>query len=297
MPDLWERKRQQIEQTPGLSVWRGGETFDDIAGVENIKSFVTRLAGGPQAPRVCVFLDEIEKAMGNAGGDTSGVKADQLGALLTWMQDRKALGIIAIGAGGGGKSMVAKATGNALGGLTISMDLGGMKGSLVGESEQKLRTGLKVIDATSQGSVLVFATCNRIAVLPPELRRRFTMGTFFFDLPTYEERLAIWKLYLKKYGMNDVSPAAASTGTNDHDWTGAEILQCCDIAHRLNCCLADAAAYVVPIAKSAADQLDDLRTQASGRFISASYPGIYRYDKRSTVEAPTTQTRTFDLGD
>jgi hypothetical protein len=28
--DLWER--QIIEQTPGLSVWRGGETFDDMAG-------------------------------------------------------------------------------------------------------------------------------------------------------------------------------------------------------------------------------------------------------------------------
>ena len=35
--DLWERKRQIIEQTPGLSVWRGGETFEDIGGVENVK--------------------------------------------------------------------------------------------------------------------------------------------------------------------------------------------------------------------------------------------------------------------
>ena len=35
--DLWERKRQIIEQTPGLSVWRGGETFEDIGGVQNVK--------------------------------------------------------------------------------------------------------------------------------------------------------------------------------------------------------------------------------------------------------------------
>ena len=35
--DLWERKRQIIEQTPGLSVWRGGETFDDIGVVQNAK--------------------------------------------------------------------------------------------------------------------------------------------------------------------------------------------------------------------------------------------------------------------
>ena len=34
--DLWERKRQIIEQTPGLSVWRGGETFDDLGGLDNV---------------------------------------------------------------------------------------------------------------------------------------------------------------------------------------------------------------------------------------------------------------------
>ena len=37
LEQLWERKRQVIEQTPGLSVWRGGETFSDIGGCENIK--------------------------------------------------------------------------------------------------------------------------------------------------------------------------------------------------------------------------------------------------------------------
>ena len=42
--DLWERKRQIIEQTPGLSVWRGGETFEDIGGVENVKINITNYA-------------------------------------------------------------------------------------------------------------------------------------------------------------------------------------------------------------------------------------------------------------
>jgi hypothetical protein len=37
LEQLWERKRQVIEQAPGLSVWRGGESFDDIGGCENIK--------------------------------------------------------------------------------------------------------------------------------------------------------------------------------------------------------------------------------------------------------------------
>ena len=60
--DLWERKRQIIEQTPGLSVWRGGETFEDIGGVENVKSFLRAVLAGINPPRVIVFIDEIEKA-------------------------------------------------------------------------------------------------------------------------------------------------------------------------------------------------------------------------------------------
>lgn len=34
---LWERKRQAVEQTPGLTIWRGGETFDQIGGGGSIK--------------------------------------------------------------------------------------------------------------------------------------------------------------------------------------------------------------------------------------------------------------------
>ena len=33
---LWERKRQVIEQAPGLMVWRGGETFKDVGGCANV---------------------------------------------------------------------------------------------------------------------------------------------------------------------------------------------------------------------------------------------------------------------
>ena len=52
LASLWERKRQMIEQTPGLTVWRGGEHFRDIGGVENAKRFLTRLLTGPHsAPR------------------------------------------------------------------------------------------------------------------------------------------------------------------------------------------------------------------------------------------------------
>ena len=50
LASLWERKRQMIEQTPGLTVWRGGEHFRDIGGVANAKAFLTRLLSAVLRP-------------------------------------------------------------------------------------------------------------------------------------------------------------------------------------------------------------------------------------------------------
>jgi hypothetical protein len=272
---LWERKRQTIEQAPGLSVHRGGERFDDIGGVANAKKFLLSVINGNEPPNAIVFIDEIEKALAGAKGDTSGVSQEMLGALLTWMQEKHVGGVIAIGPPGCSKSLIAKATGNTAGVPTIQFDLSGMKGSLVGESGKNLRNALKVVDAVSNGRVLCIATCNSIADLPPELRRRFTFGTFFFDLPTPEERKAIWNIYIDKYEFTGKAAALPS----DIGWTGAEIKQCCELAHRLNTTLKEASTYIVPVARSAAESIERLRQQANGRFINAAAPGVYAYNK------------------
>jgi hypothetical protein len=270
--DLWERKRQIIEQTPGLSVWRGGETFDDLGGLDNVKSFLRAVLAGVDPPRVIVFVDEIEKAFAGTGTDLSGVKTEMTGTILTYMQDREADGLIFVGPAGAAKSATAKATGGTAGIPTIAFDLAAMESSLVGASTERLRTALKIIDAVSQGRVLFIATCNSIASLPPELRRRFTLGTFFFDLPTEEEREIIWHIYFKKYGVTGELP-------NDEGWTGAEIKECCRKAHRLGLTLTQAARYIVPVSRSAAEQIKLLRQTASGKFISASTPGVYQYQE------------------
>jgi len=269
---LWERKRKMIEQTPGLAVWRGGETFADIGGCDNVKTFLKRILGGKAAPRSIGFIDEIEKALGGARGDTSGVSTDQLMCLLTFMQDKGIPGMIFIGPGGSGKSAIGKSAGNEGNIPTISIDLGGMKGSLVGESEQRLRAALKVFQAVSQGSGLFIATCNSIGSLPPELRRRFTLGTFFFDLPSAEERRKIWEIYLKRYSIEGKPEREANSFEG---WTGAEIKACCDVAWRTGLSITEASRFIVPVSKSAGDQIEALRKQASGRFISASNPGMY----------------------
>ncbi len=274
--DLWERKRQIIEQTPGLSVWRGGETFENLGGLDNVKGFLHAVLAGIDPPRVIVFIDEIEKAFAGTGTDLSGVKTEMAGTMLTWMQDHEADGTIFIGPPGSAKSATAKATGGTAGVPTIAFDLTAMESSLVGASGDRLRAALKVVEAVSQGRTLFIATCNSITSLPPELRRRFTLGTFFFDLPTTEEREAIWRIYLEKFGVSGELP-------NDQGWTGAEIKECCRKAYRLKTSLVDAAQYIVPISRSAADQIKALRQTAAGKFISASKPGVYRFEDETAA--------------
>ena len=266
---LWERKRQVIEATPGLSVWRGGETFDDIGGCDNVKTFMRNLILGEEPPRAVVFQDEVEKSFAGSGTDLSGVTTEMEGMLLTWMEDHHAIGAVYLGPPGAAKSMVAKATGNTAGIPTIAFDLTSMKSSLVGDSTARLQQALKVVEAVSQGRALFLATANSIGALSPALRRRYSLGCFYFDLPSQAERNAIWQIYLKKYSL----PKQELPGGSG--WTGAEIRNCCSLAWRLRIPLKEAATYIVPVAISDKARIEKLRQEASGRFISASYSGIY----------------------
>jgi hypothetical protein len=275
---LWDRKRQAVEQTPGLTVWRGGETFDQIGGCDSIKRFLTAVLHGQEAPRVIVFVDEIEKAFAGTGTDMSGVKTEMTGTMLSWMQDRGADGVIFIGPAGAAKSAVAKAAGATAGIPTVAFDLSAMQSSLVGGSGERLRGALQVVDAISQGRSMWIATCNSITTLPPELRRRFTLGTFFFDLPSTGERKAIWDIYLKKWNLSGELPDAEG-------WTGAEIKECCRKAWRLKLSLRESAEYIVPVSRSAADHIEALRRQASGRFLSAAQRGVFRAEPVEAVAA------------
>jgi hypothetical protein len=292
---LWERKRQAIEQTPGMSVWRGGESLDDVAGYANAKLAIQRLKGSKREPKVVVFIDEIEKMIGGAERDSSGVSQDQLGQMLSYMQDHHVSGMIFIGPPGAGKTAIAKAAGTTLGVPTIALDLGGMKGSLVGESEARVRAALKVVTAVGSDCALFIATCNSIGNLPPELRRRFTRGTFFFDLPKAEERAAIWALYERKLGLQ---PEQTAERPDDTNWTGAEIAQCATMAWDMGLTLRQAAEYVVPVASSAKEMIHKLRDGATGRFISASDPGVYVCEHEAapaaTTAAPTRRAYALD---
>jgi hypothetical protein len=282
---VWADKCSKINETPGLRVVSGG-SFADVAGVENVKTFLSKIMTGKDRPNAVVWVEELDKVMGGSSSDTSGVSQDQLGVQLQWMQEKKAKGLILFGVPGAAKSAIAKVTGGQYEIPTIQLDAGAMKGSLVGESEARIRTALKVIDSVSGGKTIWIATCNAMTQIPPELRRRYCYGVWMFDMPTREERMAIWDLY-----VNKLATEQPDDNLIDREWTGAEIETCCTIASNTNMKLHEAAKYIVPVAISGAEQVAAMRNYADGRFLSASYEGVY---KKSPVIQSTPTARTFD---
>jgi hypothetical protein len=287
---VWELKSGMLTKSGLLALHRGSESFADIGGLESIKSFCTRAI--------------------NASRRSGAARAR---------------GVLVLGPPGSGKSLLCKALGNETGRPTIVLDVGALMGSLVGQTEQRVRQALRIVDAMSPavlmieevekalsgvassgqtdsgvtarlfGTLLtwlsdhasdVFVVCsaNDVSRLPPEFSRaqRFD-GVFFLDLPGSAEKRRIWPIHLQRYGLD---PALAEQRPDDRDWTGAEIESCCRLASLLDLPLTEAAKNVVPVAVTAAEQVQKLRAWASGRCLDACRGGIYR----SSAAEPATAT-------
>lgn len=279
-PDvLWDLKAQTLLKHGVLSLHRGGDTFEQLGGLAAIKAFCKRSLLPRERPD----------------------------------PRRRPRGILMLGVPGTGKSAFARSLGAETGRPTLNLDIGALLGSLVGQTEQNIRQALRIADAmapailfcdeidkalagvtgSGQGDsgvsarlfgtlltwlsdrtsdVYVVATCNDIGRLPPEFARseRFD-AVFFLDLPTALERQAIWNLYLPLFELDLQQPRPADEG-----WTGAEVRACCRLAALLDLPLVEAARYIVPVAATAAESVERLRSWASGRCLSANVPGLYQ---------------------
>jgi hypothetical protein len=283
--DVWSRKVTTIEKTKGLQCFKGTERFDQIAGCDQVKKYLGGLMTGPMKPRAVVWLDEIEKSGLGHTKDLSGVNSDQLGTVLSYMEDRKVFGLMLVGVPGCGKSQLCKAMGSEFDRLVIRMDMGEMQGSLVGESQQNLRTALKTVDAIAGDNALFVATSNSIEGLDGALKSRFT-DTFFFDLPNKQQLAAAWQIHMAAFKLPDQQLP------DDTGWSGRNVQRCCQKAYSLGCSLLDAATFVIPEAIRSRDEIAKLRMQATGKYLSSDFPGAFAGEAQATFDRETFKRRT-----
>ena len=285
---LWTRKRQMITQARGLSCPEPRGGFTTLGGLTAIKAYLARML--PKI-RLVVLVDEIEKTAAASTGQAQdgGTSEDAKQCFLTRMEDRQYKGMLWPGVPGAGKTALARALAAEARCQFIQFDIGATRAGLVGSSEANIRNAFNVIDAVGGDGVLMIATCNRMAGLSPELKRRFQLATFYFDLPTSEEQGAIWPIWRKVYGIPEDYCGLPTPG-----WTGAEIRTCCMTADLLGCTLTEAAGYVVPVCRTAAEQIDALRREANGRYLSASYPGLY--SSKDRMPAAELAARSIQVG-
>jgi hypothetical protein len=276
---IWEIKAQSLRKQNLLSLSRGGENFSQLGGMGSLKDFCRR--------------------------------ALRPGSRL------KARGVLLLSPPGCGKSQFCKALGNEVGRPVLSLDIGKVMSSLVGESERNIRQALQIAEAMAPsilfvdelekglsgvngsgdsgvstrlfGTILTWladhdsdvffiGTANDIRRLPPEFTRAERLdGVFFVDLPTTQQRQSIWKIYCTIYDIDVKEPIPPDEG-----FTGAEIKSTCRLSALLGITLAEAAQNVVPVSITAGESIDQLRTWANGRCLSADQPGVYR--KEAAVE-------------
>jgi SpoVK/Ycf46/Vps4 family AAA+-type ATPase len=128
--------------------------------------------------------------------------------------------------------------------------------------------------------VFVVATANEIAHLPPELLRKGRLDEIFFvDLPGAPERTEIFRIHLTKRGRNASGfDLAALTGASAQ-FSGAEIEEAINSAlydafsarsELTTAHVLAALAQTVPLAKTMAEQISELRQWADGRARNAN---------------------------
>jgi SpoVK/Ycf46/Vps4 family AAA+-type ATPase len=148
--------------------------------------------------------------------------------------------------------------------------------------------------------VFVVATANDVTQLPPEFLRKGRFDeTIFVDLPTQEERVAIWRIQIAKYGRKperfDVTQLAKVT----EGLTGAEIEQAfIDALYAafsqgkepsdltISMVLND----LVPLSKLMGDQISALRKWAKGRARPATTQEQERTGRKVIAATPPETT-------
>ena len=280
---ILQEKKQIIQQTQLLEFCLNDKNISDLGGLDNFKDWLSL--------RSKAFSQEAIKY---------GLPYPK--------------GLLLVGVQGTGKSIAAKIIAHEWQLPLLRLDFGRLFASLIGQSEQRVRKMIEIAEALSpcvlwvdeidkafagaQSSgdsgttsrvlatfitwlsekaspVFVVATANNIDWIPPEILRKGRFDEMFFlNLPTREERQAIFEVHLKKYRPDLIqSFQLPLLGQLSKDFSGAEIEQVVIEAMRLgfNEDILVSIQNLVPLAKTKSKEIDLLKAWSeSGNVTSAS---------------------------
>jgi hypothetical protein len=181
-------------------------------------------------------------------------------------------GILLVGLPGCGKSLAARVAAGVLDLPLLRLDMGGLMGKYLGESEERLSRALASVEASApcvlwideiekalggagEGSgtstdsrmfarmltwmqeqdlgVYLIATANAVEKLPPELLRRGRFDeSFFVGLPNTDERAEIVGIHLKRRGLEHDDALPSKVAKFTKGFSGAEIEALVKTVHR-----------------------------------------------------------------
>jgi hypothetical protein len=337
--DVWEIKQGMLKKSGLLTLHRGGERFDDLGGLVALKTFCRRAlcpspnqegscsenasTSAPSAPDpspICKGHSATSKTTSSAAPASAPSRKTSTPNSRSKTPRPRPKGILLLGVPGTGKSAFAKALGNETGRPTLTLDVGALMGSLVGQTEANVRRALAIADAMSpsvlfldevekalagaQGGhgdsgvaarlfgtlltwlndhtsdVFVVCTSNDVSKLPPEFSRAERFDAVFFI--DLPQPLERPAIWAIYQSLYGIAEAQADEDLDDDGWTGAEIHACCRLAALLGLSLKEASKHVVPVAKTSAEKVAALREWAGGRCLSASTGAVYRQNEAET---------------
>jgi AAA+ superfamily predicted ATPase len=288
LPDIYENKTAALQKEGCLDFIAKSVPMAQVGGLENLKQWV-----------------ESRKVLFSREAFESGIPLPT--------------GILFMGISGCGKSMAAKVIASAWQLPLVRLDMNLVMSGAFGSPEYAFDSALKTAEniaplvlwidemensfgydgmsGSSGGSssifssfltwmqekppqVFVVATANRIEKLPAEVIRKGRFDQLFFlDLPSDEERRAIFKIHIKAYGADPETFNMNLLSVVTKDWSGAEIEQVVKSA-RIQAYqdsrpftekdITQAASHMVPLSRTMEEQIKQLRQWSQSRATPAS---------------------------
>ena len=161
----------------------------------------------------------------------------------------------------------------------IEKGIAGVRGSDTGVATRVFGTFLTWMQEKT-APVFVGATANMIDLLPPEVLRKGRFDeVFFIDLPSPEEREAIWNVYLRRHLVEQGKFSAAELAKMTDQFTASEIEQVVLNASLISVVerrpttghdLLVALGAIVPLSRTMFERIREIRRWASDRAVPAT---------------------------